>query len=97
VAGLTDAVPGLIILRKGKVCRTLLENRKVKSTINVLCFFPDEAQVKCFYTSVGICGHIWSVRVMTGPAINDTVSVDHVIANTAHAFCLPAGTVAALA
>ncbi len=34
---------------------------------------------------------------MTGPAINDTISVNHVIANTAHACCLPAGTVAALA
>jgi hypothetical protein len=97
VAGLADAVPRFIILSKGEVCRTLLENRKVKGTVNVPCFFPDEAQVKCFYISVGICGHIWSVRVMTGPAINNTVSVNYVIANTAHAFCLPAGTVAALA
>jgi hypothetical protein len=43
VAGLTDPVPRFIILSKGEVCRTLLENRKVKGTINVPCFFPDEA------------------------------------------------------
>jgi hypothetical protein len=43
VAGLTDPVPRFIIPSKGEVCRTLLENRKVKGTVNVPCFFPDEA------------------------------------------------------
>ena len=43
VACLADSVPRLIIIIEGKVFWPLLENRKVKSTVNVPCFFPDEA------------------------------------------------------
>ncbi len=43
VAGLADAVPGCTIAIESKVVRALLEDRKVKGTVNVPCFFPDEA------------------------------------------------------
>jgi hypothetical protein len=42
MAGLTDAVPGLVSFVKGEVIGALLEDRLVKSTCNVPWFFSDE-------------------------------------------------------
>jgi hypothetical protein len=98
VTGLAYSVPWLIIFIEGKVFRPLLENRKVKSPLNVPRFFPNETQVSCFHISVGICGRFRTVGIVTGPAINDSVpTVYQVIAHTAHACCLPTRTVAAFA
>jgi hypothetical protein len=95
VAGLADTIPGCIVLIKGKVIRSLLKNRKVQGTVNILCFLPYQAQVRGFYVSVGIGGCIYPMRIMAGPTIYDSIpSIDEVIADIAHGFRLGACTVA---
>ena len=85
VAGLADSIPGLTIVIESEVVRHLLENRKVKGAVNVPCFFPNKLKISCLYIRVGICGRFRTVGIVTGPAINDSVSaINHVIAHIAH-------------
>ncbi len=89
VAGLADPVPWLTIFIKGEVLWFLLKYGKIKGTGNAPCFFSNELQISCFYTRMRIGANLWTMRVVTAPALNECVSaIDQVSTYTAHACCL---------
>jgi hypothetical protein len=97
VAGLADTIPGFTVLIEGKVIRSLLKDSKVQRTVNMLWFFPYKAQVGGLCTGVGIGGCIYTVRIMAGPTIYDSIpTIDKVVADIGHGFRLTPCTVALL-
>ena len=95
VASLADTIPGCIVLIEGKVIRSLLEDSKVQRPVNMLWFLPYQAQVGGFNSGVRISGCIYTVRVMAGPTIYDSIpTIDKVIPHIGHGCRLAACTVA---
>jgi hypothetical protein len=98
VAGLADAIPGLIVLVKSEMCGALLENGRVKGTRHMQWLASYKFQVCCFYTGVGINRDVRMMRIMTGTTINDSVAaIYQVIAHRTHSGGLPGRVVTVLA
>jgi hypothetical protein len=89
MAGLTYSIPWRAIIIKGKVSGALLEDSKVKSSVNMKRCCANKLQVKRFYAGMGICDNFRTMRVVTRSTVNNSVSVvNYVIAHIAHCRCL---------